>query len=104
MTLFFANHQITLKRPRNLSGIKYTISATGTAYSADIQPQAIERINQSGGRIGKTYDAYVGTECIVLEGDKIVTEDGKSYMVKAVSIYAGAGLLDHKQLIIEAQD
>lgn len=104
MTLFFSNEQITIRRAHNIGGLKYAFSATFTVYSADIQPSGGERINQSGGRIGKTYDAFVDASVNIKEGDQIKTANGKQYVVKAVSIYSGADLLDHIQLIIEAQD
>ena len=34
----------------------------------------------------------------------LIVSSGKTYAVKSVSTWAGAGLLDHKYLIIEAQD
>jgi uncharacterized SAM-dependent methyltransferase len=104
MAIFFKNHQITIMRPHNKGGIKYAYSATYTAYNADIQPQQAERVLQMGGRIGKVYDAFIDATVDIKEGDKIKTEDGKQYSVKAVSKFSGAGLLDHIQLIIEAQD
>jgi len=104
MTLFFKNHQITIKRARSIGGIKYALSATFTVFSADIQPQTVERAALSGASPGKRYDAFVDTTSAIQEGDKVVTEDGKQYMVLSVSVFAGAGLLDHLQLILEAQD
>lgn len=103
-TLYFPNHLITIKRPHNIGGIKYALSATYTAFPADIQPQTQERVNQSGGRVGKTYDGYVDSTVDIREGDKVLTEDGKQYAVKAISTYSGAGLLDHTQLILESED
>lgn len=103
MTIFFRNHQITIKRPHSIGGIKYAYSATFTAYNADIQPEESPRINE-GGRVGKTYIGYIDATIAIQEGDIVMTEDGKQYSVKAVSTWSGAGLLDHISLILEAQD
>ena len=104
MTIFFRNHQITILRARNTSSIKYSYSATYTAYNADIQPQNGERVIQTGGRVGKSYDAFIDATVNIKEGDIVKTEDGKRYAIKAISTFEGAGLLDHTQLMIEAQD
>lgn len=104
MNIFFRNHEITIMRPHLKGGIKYAYSATYTAYEADIQPMQTERVIQAGGRIGKVYDAFIDSTVDIKEGDKVKTENGKQYTVKAVSTFEGAGLLDHTQLIIESQD
>lgn len=102
MTLFFPSHSIIIKRFKNRGGIRFAASATYTAALADIQPTGGVRENASS-RIGKTYEAWVDPEVNVLESDLIVS-NGKTYAVKSVSSWQGAGLLDHKYLIIEAQD
>jgi len=104
MVLFFKNHQITIMRPHSKGGIKYAYSATFTAYNTDIQPLQAERVMQMGGRIGKLYDAFIDATVDIKEGDRVVTEGNKQYVVKAVSKFSGAGLLDHIQLLIESQD
>lgn len=105
MTLFFQNHEITILRLRQRNGITRTMSATGTVHPADIQPITDERLNLFGGRIGKMYQAFVNPDCTVEEGDVVrVVGSGKTYAVNAVSTYAGAGLLDHKELILISQD
>lgn len=106
MTLFFKNHQITIYRQRRVGlADRFVISATYTAYDVDIQPAGRERTEMAQGRYGKVYTAYVDSLVDVKEGDQIVTtSDGKRYSVKGVSIWSGAGLLDHKELLIVAQD
>lgn len=103
MTIFFPSHSIIIKRYKNRGGIRYAASATYTGVRADIQPVEVERVNNVDGRIGKTYEAWCDVSVDVVESDLIVSS-GKTYAVKSVSTWAGAGLLDHKYLIIEAQD
>jgi len=103
MTIFFASHDITLRRKRNTSGIKWAFSATFTAYNADIQPIEQTRIAQAGGRIGKTYECWLDSTVPVKEGDQIVSS-GNTYDVTGVSTHSGAGLLDHKYLILIGRD
>ena len=100
--VYFASHQITIRRLRPFGAAKQNYSATYTAYGADIQPMQGQRLNDAGGRIGKTYEAYIDPGIDIREGDQI-DSDGTRYSVKAVMYYHGAGLLDHKQLIIESQ-
>lgn len=102
MTLYFASHQIVIRRLRPFGAAKQNFSATYTAYAADIQPIEGARVNDVGGRIGKTYEAFVDATVDVREGDQI-DANGYRYSVKAVSTYQGAGLLDHKHLILEQQ-
>lgn len=103
MTIFFASHSIVIRRLRPFGAAKQSFSATYTAYSADIQPLQGQRLNDAGGRIGKTYEAYVDSTIDIREGDQL-DSGGVRYSVKAVMYYHGAGLLDHKQLIIESQN
>lgn len=104
-TLYFANHEITIYRTRQKTGSdRFALSATFTAYDADIQPSSIERQQMMGTRYGATYDAYVATTVDIKEGDQVVDENGKRYSVRGVSHYESAGLLDHKELIIVAED
>lgn len=105
MTLFFPNHQITIYRNRKIgSSDRFSMSATYTAYSIDIQPASDQRTEFLNGRIGATFTAYVETTVNIKEGDQIVTEDGKRYSVRGVANWSGAGLLDHKELALAAQD
>lgn len=101
MTVFFESHQITIRRLKQRSGYNQSYSATYTAYGADVQPIEGQRINEVGGRIGKTYEAWIDPEIDVREGDQI-DSGGVRYSVKAITYYHGAGLLDHKHLILES--
>lgn len=100
--MFFPSHSIIIRRLRPYGAAKQNFSATYTSYLADIQPVEGPRINDIGGRIGHTYQGFVGAEVEVREGDQI-DSGGVRYSVKAVSYYHGAGLLDHKVLILESQ-
>lgn len=103
--LYFKNHEITIYRTRRKSGTdRYGLSATLTAYSIDIQPSSIERVQMLGTRYGATYDAYVDSAVDIKEGDEVVDESGKRYSVRGVSHYESAGLLDHKEITLVAQD
>lgn len=102
MTVFFQSHEIEIRRLRSVGGGKTNFSATFTAYQADIQPIVGSRVNEVNGRIGRTYEAWVDVGVDIKEADQ-VDSGGKRYSVKSVSIYQGAGLLDHKYLILESQ-
>lgn len=105
MTLFFVNHEITIfRRKRKGSTDRYGMSATFTAYQADIQPASQERTEFVSGRFGATYTAFIDATVDIKEGDYVQTEDGKRYAVKGVQTWAGAGLLDHKELVLTSQD
>lgn len=103
MTLFFASHEITIRRMRPYGSNKQNYSATYTAYHADIQPLSGSRLDQAGGRLGTTYQAFVDPSVPVKEGDQI-DSGGTRYSVKAVIYFHGAGLLDHKELILTSQN
>lgn len=103
--LFFASHQIIIRRQRSKSGLRWALSATGTVQEADIQPIEGERINLVQGRIGKTYEAWMDASIDVKEGDQLkIVDTGKLFAVKAVSTYQSAELLDHHHLILMSQD
>lgn len=105
MVLYFPNHQIQIYRYRRKGNTdRYGMSATFTAYQSDIQPATQERIEFVQGRIGATFTAFVDATVNIKEGDQILTEDGKRYSVKGVQVWAGAGLLDHIELLITSQD
>lgn len=101
--LFFPSHSITIRRLRPYGAAKQNFSATYTAYNADIQPLVGQRVNDVGGRIGRTYEAFIEATVDIREGDQIDC-CARIYSVKAVMKWQGAGLLDHQQLIIEAQN
>lgn len=105
MTLFFSNHEIQIYRHRRIgSSDRYGMSATFTAYPADIQPATQQRVEFVQGRIGATFTAFVDATVDIKESDQIVTEDGKRYSVKGVQRWEGAGLLDHIELTLTSQD
>lgn len=80
------------------------MSATGTAQQIDIQPASDQRTEFVNGRIGATFIAFIDSSIDIKENDQIVTEDGKRYSVRGVAQWAGAGLLDHKEITLVAQD
>ena len=94
MTLFFASHEITIRRLRPYGASIQVFSATFTAYPGDIQPFDVPRTNMAGGRIGTMYDCYLDSSVPIKEGDHIA-DSGKRYSVKAVNRFEGASLLDH---------
>lgn len=106
MSVFFASHEITIYRRRRIGSTnRFTMSATFTAYPADIQPASKERIEMFDSRFGALFTAFVDVDVDIKEGDQIVTtEDGKKYSVKGVQRWQGAGLLDHLELVLVAQD
>lgn len=105
MTLYFPSHQIIIRRQRQKSGLRYGFSATGTVHSIDLQPVEVERVNLLGGRIGKTYEAWLDATIDIKEADQIkITDTGRIFTIKSVSTYESAGLLDHHHLILLAQD
>lgn len=103
MTIFFSSSQIQIYRHKNMGNDKFVYSATGTVTPADIQPINENRIELVGGRIGKTYVGYVDSDIDIKEGDQIRT-GGRKYGVQTISKWEGAGLLDHVELILSAQD
>jgi hypothetical protein len=103
MTLFFASHEITIRRLRPYGAAKQNYSATFTAYYADIQPATDSRVQSVNGRPGATYEAWLDPNVPIKEGDQIDSQ-GKRYSVKAVSQFEGAGLLDHKHVILVSQN
>lgn len=102
--IFFKSHEITIRRLRKTSGYSSNFSATFTSYMADIQPADVDRVGLvDGGRIGTLYEAWVDPEVLVKEGDQIDAA-GQRYSVKSVNYFRGAMLLDHKHLVMVAQD
>lgn len=104
MSLFFTSDQISIYRQRRIGSTnRYSVSATFTAYNADIQPADRERTEMVNGSYGATFVAYVDSNVEIKEGDEIRT-DGKKYLVKGVSDFKSVGLLEHKELIIVSQN
>lgn len=102
---FFRNHEITIYRHRRKgSANRYGFSATFTGYDADIQPSSTSRQEMIPGKFGATYDAFIAATIDVKEGDRLKTENGKVYEVKGIAELSGAGLLDHKELLITSLD
>lgn len=107
MTLFFSTTTFEVFRKRRIGSTnRWAMSATLTAYVADIQPEARpERIQMEGGRAGSLWVAYVDTSVDIREGDEIhVVDTGKVYSVKGVIEYSGATLLDHKEVTLMSRD
>jgi ADP-dependent phosphofructokinase/glucokinase len=104
MTIFFESHQITIYRQHRIPDTnRFVMSATFTIYGADIQPASRERIEMISGRYGKVYTAFVDVTADIKENDE-VQANGIKYSVKAISRWQGAGLLDHVELTLVAQD
>lgn len=79
MSVFFASHDITIRRLRKTSGYSSNYSSTYTSYEADIQPADVDRVGLvDGGRIGTLYEAWVNPDVPIKEGDQIVSESGGS--------------------------
>lgn len=105
-TLYFPSHSIEIYRRRRIGSTnRFTMSATFTVYPADIQPASRERIEMFEGRFGKVWTAFFEVDNPILEGDQVIIIDtGKRYSVKGVSVWQGAGLLDHVEAILVSQD
>lgn len=104
MAIFFASHNITIRRLRPYGAAIQNFSATFTAYNADIQPMGIGRVNDANGRIGSLYDMWIDGSVPIKEGDQVDDGSGKRYSVKAVSRFEGSGILEHIQVILESRD
>lgn len=104
MVVYFKSHEITIYRQRRKgSSNRFGFSATFTSYYADIQPSGIERVQMTDGRFGSVHTAFVEQSVDIQEGDQVVADD-KRYSVKGISTWQGAGLLDHKELILVSLD
>lgn len=107
MTVYFASDEIEIYRRRRIGSThRYSVSATLTAYQIDIQPETRpDRLEMSGMRYGTQWVAFIAADVDIKEGDELrLTDTGKRYGVKGVQTWAGAGLLDHKELILVSQD
>jgi hypothetical protein len=108
MTLDFPNHQITIYRNRRISSSnRFSMSATFTPYSADIQPGSELRQQLVPERWGAVFTAFVDTSSDIQEGDQVHTEDGKLYSVRGVQHWEGGGGfsdIDHLELVLVALD
>lgn len=108
MTVFFPSDQIQIYRNRRVGSThRFTMSATGTVWNADIQPASPQRQASIDGRFGAVYTAFVDVDSGVKEGDQIHVigiGSSKVYSVKGVNTWRGAGLLDHLELLLVSQD
>lgn len=106
MNIFFNSSDVQIYRRRRIgSANRYAISATLTVFPADIQPLDPERLEMVDGRYGATYETFMDASIDIKEGDQVVdTATGKRYSVRGVSQWSGAGLLDHKEVILVSQD
>lgn len=105
MTIFFPNETIIIFRSREIgSSNRFAMSATFTPYQTDIQPASPDRVQQYGSNFGALFTAFIDATVDIKEGDQVHTEDGKVYSVKGVQTWQGAGLLDHKELVLVSQD
>lgn len=108
MTVFFPNHRITIYRNRRKgTADRWGVSATYTAYQADIQPASPTRQDQFNERWGALFSAFVDSSDDIREGDSIQTEDGKRYTVKGVQRWEAAGgfaEVDHLELVMVSKD
>lgn len=104
-TLYFTNSQIIILRSRVKSGDIVSVSATFTTMPADIQPASPERVEFLNGSPGHVFTAFVSTDHLIKEGDRLITMNqngsrNKTYEVRGVNYWQGAGLLDHQELTI----
>jgi hypothetical protein len=107
MTVYFPTSTFEIFRKRRIGvSNRYSMSATLTAYVADIQPEGNpERVGMDASRYGTVWTAFVDTSVDIREGDEIhIIDTDKVYSVKGVIEYASAGLLDHKELTLVSQD
>lgn len=106
MTIYFTNAEIQIyRRRRKGSSDRYAMSATFTAYQADIQPATRDRTEMIDGKFGAVWDAFVDASVDIKEGDQLVnTSTGKRYSVRGVNDWSNASLVDHKELLIVSQD
>lgn len=108
MTVFFANHTISIYRNRQKgSANRWGMSATFTSYNADIQPASSIRQQQFPNKFGALFSAFIDVTVDIKEGDYVITEDGKKYSVKGVQRWDGGGgftEVDHLELVLVSQD
>lgn len=107
MTVYFQSHNIEIFRKRRIGSTnRYSLSATLTAYKADIQPEGRpDRIEMAGSRIGAVWTAFVDPSVDIKENDELhVVDTDKVYSVQGVILWDGAGLLSHKELTLVSQD
>lgn len=106
MTIYFNSNDVQVYRRRRRGNTnRYAMSVTLTVTQADIQPAGPQRTEMAGGRFGTVYEAFMDRSIEVKENDVLEdTATGKRYAVKGIVNWAGAGMLDHQELILVAQD
>lgn len=106
MTIYFNSHDIQIYRHRRKgSSNRFGMSATLTVVSADIQPMTQERTNLFDGKYGQMWDTFMDSSIQIKEGDQCVdTATNKRYSVRSVTQWSGAGLLDHKEVVLVSMD
>ena len=107
MTIHFPTSNIEIFRKRRIGSTnRYSMSATLTAYHADIQPEGNpERVGMDASRYGTVWTAFVDTSVDIREGDEVhIIDTDKVYSVKGVIEYSGANLQDHKEITLVSQD
>lgn len=104
--IYFNSHDIQLYRRRRIGSTnRYAMSATLTVLQADIQPMDQQRTQLYDGKYGQVWDTFMDQSIDIKEGDQAVdTATGKRYSVKAVTTWEGAGLLDHKEVVLMSMD
>lgn len=80
------------------------MSATYTAMPATIEPASPERTEFINGRPGHVFTGFLDVTYHVREGDRVVVIENatrsKTYEVRGVNYWQGAGLLDHQELTL----
>lgn len=106
MTIFFNSNDVQIYRKRRVGSTnRFSMSVTLTVVQADIQPAGVQRTQMADGRFGTVYEAFMDRTIEVRENDVLEdTATGKRYAVKGIVNWAGAGMLDHQELILVAQD
>ena len=106
MTVHFPTSSIEIFRKRRIGVTnRWSMSATLTAYHADIQPESRpERVQMDGLRYGSMWVAFVDASIDVRENDEIhIIDTGKVYSVKGV-VTCDGGLQSHKELTLVSKD
>lgn len=105
MTIHFPTSSIEIFRKRRIGVTnRWSMSATLTAYNADIQPATTDRVSNEGSRYGTLWTAFVDVSVDIREGDEIhLIDTDKVYSVKGIVKWDGS-LQSHKELTLVSQD
>lgn len=90
---------ITIKRLTTTSGDVRAYVSTGTA-DASIQPLGKDRGQLDEGLFGATYVAYVEDGTDIVEGDKIVDDTGRQFVVSQV-VVRDEGAFPYTEVILK---